>query len=609
MAEIITKQKLVEANENASAWEKYWAGGDDEDVITRLNKLYPTHAKALKILMENGGIQPFETQAQLLASTPIVDPTAAKALDTKKVWLWKNGTWTDTGLSEKDQAVGYVNSLIPSIKELYNPSNNVTNLFVNASESGSEFPPGAILSGSDQRKINVFEVDSGGTYTINCNDFNPLLFAIATRATNSTTPGETQGKVVLIDTPDSNIKRFTVPNNAKFAFINVAIGDLNFDISSSLKITKIVDVLTNDNLVILESLYTEINNIEGGYIDASNSTGSIINFDLNRVFSVFPVEGGETYSIYADDFNPLLFAIATRSTNSTAAGPTQGKLTLVDTNDPKIKRFTVPSTAHYGFINVKILDYSFDISASLKISKGNMVDVAQSFYKIGDKDVMDLQARESIVDLDLKNKSSLNGKTWGAYGDSITYHPNCYADVLAERHNATLIKKAKPGARIHRDPENTVDIVMSELFDTEYKLNSETDIITIALGTNDVVTTTLGTMSDRTVNTFYGALHVLILGLRKKWTNARIGFISAVPRTTFRIIEGSTDQASLKQKAVRDVCGYYSIPLWEGYKEFGFHPDDSSDFVKYMYDGIHFTELGGKWYANRVEDFILSLAK
>lgn len=104
MAEIITKQKLVEANENASAWEKYWAGGDDEDVITRLNKLYPTHAKALKILMENGGIQPFETQAQLLASTPIVDPTAAKALDTKKVWIWKNGTWTDTGLSELELA-------------------------------------------------------------------------------------------------------------------------------------------------------------------------------------------------------------------------------------------------------------------------------------------------------------------------------------------------------------------------------------------------------------------------------------------------------------------------------------------------------------------------
>lgn len=114
MAEIITKQKLVEANENASAWEKYWAGGDDENVITRLNKMYPTHAKALKILMENGGLQPFESEAELLAYIPEVDPTAAKALDTKKVWIWKQTSaegvepkvfeWVDTGLSEVDQA-------------------------------------------------------------------------------------------------------------------------------------------------------------------------------------------------------------------------------------------------------------------------------------------------------------------------------------------------------------------------------------------------------------------------------------------------------------------------------------------------------------------------
>ncbi|MDO6646205.1 hypothetical protein [Acinetobacter guillouiae] len=111
MAEIITKQKLVEANENASAWEKYWSGNENEDVITRLNKEYPTHAKALKILMENGGFQPFETQSQLLASVPLVSPTAAKALDTKKLFLWKDGAWIDTGLSELDQAKKYVNEV------------------------------------------------------------------------------------------------------------------------------------------------------------------------------------------------------------------------------------------------------------------------------------------------------------------------------------------------------------------------------------------------------------------------------------------------------------------------------------------------------------------
>lgn len=111
---IVTKQKLIDAGKNADSWEKYWSGNEDEDVITRLNKKYPTHAKALKILMENGGLQPFETQAQLLASVPVVSPTAAKALDTKKVWLWKQTSvdgvepkvfeWIDTGLSEVEQA-------------------------------------------------------------------------------------------------------------------------------------------------------------------------------------------------------------------------------------------------------------------------------------------------------------------------------------------------------------------------------------------------------------------------------------------------------------------------------------------------------------------------
>ncbi|WP_335956306.1 hypothetical protein [Acinetobacter bereziniae] len=116
--QIITKQKLVDANKNADAWEKYWSGNEDENVLTHLNKIYPTHAKALKNLMENGGLQPFETEVQLLATVPVVSPTAAKALDTKKVWIWRQTSaegvepkvfeWIDTGLSEIDQAKKYV---------------------------------------------------------------------------------------------------------------------------------------------------------------------------------------------------------------------------------------------------------------------------------------------------------------------------------------------------------------------------------------------------------------------------------------------------------------------------------------------------------------------
>src|SRR5690606_24986457 len=50
------------------------------------------------------------TEAQLLASIPILKKKAAKALNTGKVWLWENGTWKDTGLSELDQAKTHATS-------------------------------------------------------------------------------------------------------------------------------------------------------------------------------------------------------------------------------------------------------------------------------------------------------------------------------------------------------------------------------------------------------------------------------------------------------------------------------------------------------------------
>lgn len=63
----------------------------------------------------NAGLEFYETQTALLAASPSVAIRVAKALDTKKVWLWKKpdsnpGTWVDTGLSELDQAKGYADA-------------------------------------------------------------------------------------------------------------------------------------------------------------------------------------------------------------------------------------------------------------------------------------------------------------------------------------------------------------------------------------------------------------------------------------------------------------------------------------------------------------------
>lgn len=62
------------------------------------------------IINSNNNITNYQTQAALLAFTPTQANYTAKALDTKKVWYWDGTKWNDTGLSEYDLAKEFANS-------------------------------------------------------------------------------------------------------------------------------------------------------------------------------------------------------------------------------------------------------------------------------------------------------------------------------------------------------------------------------------------------------------------------------------------------------------------------------------------------------------------
>lgn len=77
---------------------------------------------AVTVTALNNGQEYYLTQVELLAATPSVTKKAAKALDTKKVWLWQKpgapaGTWTDTGLSELDQAIALFTPLTTGVEQ------------------------------------------------------------------------------------------------------------------------------------------------------------------------------------------------------------------------------------------------------------------------------------------------------------------------------------------------------------------------------------------------------------------------------------------------------------------------------------------------------------
>ncbi|HAV5443887.1 TPA: SGNH/GDSL hydrolase family protein, partial [Acinetobacter baumannii] len=102
--EIVTRQQLVDAGLDAESLQKFISGLDSEDVLTRLGQIYPTLAKLVRILMETGGWKAYETEAILLATTPLVNPSVGYAFDTKKLYLWNGTIWKDEGKSPLDVA-------------------------------------------------------------------------------------------------------------------------------------------------------------------------------------------------------------------------------------------------------------------------------------------------------------------------------------------------------------------------------------------------------------------------------------------------------------------------------------------------------------------------
>lgn len=260
--------------------------------------------------------------------------------------------------------------------------------------------------------------------------------------------------------------------------------------------------------------------------------------------------------------------------------------------------FVTPSNACY--YRISVVNPTKDETAVYQLP----ADFSNDLPVVHDKQFATLR---SVITLPNDSKS-IKGKTWVAMGDSITASSVSYANQLATRHSVTLVKHAKDGARIHREAPDNPWLVLAE----EYLNIAVTpDIITIAGGTNDPMQTgQLGTFSDRTISTFYGALHVLLSGLREKFTDARIGYIAPIQRSDMRYIDGDTTSIPyLRYKAIKEVCGYYGIPVWNGCTEFSANPSDTKWCAKYMPDGLHPNFVGHTWYANRVEQFILNLAK
>ena len=140
------------------------------------------------------------------------------------------------------------------------------------------------------------------------------------------------------------------------------------------------------------------------------------------------------------------------------------------------------------------------------------------------------------------------------------------------------------------------------------EMDSDADAVVVFGGTNDFGhgDAPIGAMSDRTPETFYGALHFLYTSLINKYPDALILILTPIHRLNEDNPrgEGYKTRDSLKLKGyveiIREVAEYYSLPVLDLYKSSGLQPNVPILNQKYFSDGIHPNDNGHRVIANKI---------
>ena len=207
----------------------------------------------------------------------------------------------------------------------------------------------------------------------------------------------------------------------------------------------------------------------------------------------------------------------------------------------------------------------------------------------------------------------LKGKKINFLGDSITEGVGasakefCYVERFAAETGAICRNYGISGTRIarRRVPYDNPN------FDRDYpsrvpEMDPDADVVVVFGGTNDYGhgDAPLGEMGDRTVWTYYGALHVLFTALLEKYPRAAIVVLTPMHRE-----DEEVRQPFLKSfvDATRQVAEYYSLPVLDLWANSGIQPRVPVMKTTYMPDGLHPSDAGHAHLANKLRIFLEQL--
>lgn len=208
------------------------------------------------------------------------------------------------------------------------------------------------------------------------------------------------------------------------------------------------------------------------------------------------------------------------------------------------------------------------------------------------------------------------GKSWDVLGDSFTARQK-YPYLVQEALGFGKIRGyGVSGSCIATNANNSVN-AMSIRYTA---MGGVADLVTVWGGVNDYGKAwgsnggiPLGSKSDKTNLTFYGALRVLIEGLYAKYPpTTKIAFIipTQVNEAKDTNYKGGKQANTLGFyledycQAIRDICGEYGVPYLDLYRQGGI---SDLNVLQLTEDGLHPNDMGFSYLAPKIANFIEGL--
>lgn len=203
-------------------------------------------------------------------------------------------------------------------------------------------------------------------------------------------------------------------------------------------------------------------------------------------------------------------------------------------------------------------------------------------------------------------------------GDSITEGhgvapEESYVGLIAAKTGAVCRNYGISGTRIAKQHIQSADPSWDMDFCSRVEqMDADADVIIVFGGTNDYGhgDAVMGTMTDRTPETFFGALHTLYTSLLNKYPNSVIIVVTPLHRQNEGVginINGlHILPYPLKHYvlAIREVAEYYSLPILDLYANSGLQPNVEIINQRFFLDGLHPNPSGHQVLALQILAFL-----